>query len=308
MIAPLTRFATIAPNVTDDQANRGESIADNFRWSLLQSKAHEQRIGRAFSLFREAGIEPVIIKGWAAASFYPKDRVRLATDTDLAVAAADFERAWQIAESEAAVGLAIDLHRELRHLDTVGWADLFANSQTVETEFGQFRILRPEDHLRVLCVHWLTDGGSSRERLWDIYYAVANRGADFDWDRFLGVVSAVRQRWMICTLGLARHFLGLDLTDTPIESEAADLPPWLIRTCQREMASEVKFLPLHIVVREPKMLVQQIRKRLRPNPIWATVETEGSFDAKTRFFYEVRHTLSRIAPSFRRVSGAIRAK
>ncbi len=280
-------------------------ITDDTRWYLLQEKAMEVRALRAFSLLREAGIEPILIKGLAAARFYPEPGSRASIDMDLAVSADDYEKALEIARSAAANGLAIDLHRELRHLDTVEWSDLFANSQLLELEGGTIRFLRLEDHLRVLCVHWLTDGGSFKERLWDIYYAIQNRPPDFDWARFLDPVSDTRRRWMICTVGLAYHFLDLNLDDTPIKDEAKDLPAWVIKTVEKEWASETRFRPLETVTHDPIMLLKQIPRRLRPNPIWATVQMEGSFDAKTRVFYQIGSFFQRILPSYKRLSQAI---
>jgi hypothetical protein len=274
---------------------------DEFRWNLLQVKAAEKRAVRAFELFRESGIEPILIKGLAAGRYYPATQPRVAVDTDLAVAGKDFEQAVEIVAKHAPEGLAIDLHRELRHLDTVGWDDLFANSIEWELDGGTIRILRPEDHLRVLCVHWLTDGGEFKDRLWDIYYAVANRPADFDWERFLGQVGSVRRRWLVCTLGIAQHFFGLSLEDTPVKEDACRMPSWLLKTVEREWKNEVKLMPIHVVLGSPRQMLQQIGKRLRPNPISATVAVDGSFDARTRFFYRARYTVGRLGPMYRRL-------
>ena len=282
------------------------NITDEIRWGLLQRKAQEVRACRAFSLFREQGIEPILIKGLAAGRYYPDSHPRLSIDMDLAVEGDDFAKADLIARAASPDGLAIDLHRELRHLDTAPWADLFAGSEILDVDGGSIRVLRPEDHLRVICVHWLNDGGGNKERLWDVYYMVANRPTDFDWDRFLQPVSERRRRWLICTIGLAHRFLGLDLDDTPIKDEARNLPDWLIKAVEREWSSETSFIPLETAVHDRSMLVKQILQRFRPNPIRATIEMEGSFDAKTRFFYQIGNFFMRIAPSYRRVSESIK--
>jgi len=52
-------------------------LENDERWSLLYEKAQEARALQAFELFRQKGIEPVLIKGWAAGRFYPKERARL---------------------------------------------------------------------------------------------------------------------------------------------------------------------------------------------------------------------------------------
>jgi len=282
-----------------------EQTLDHSRWYILQEKAMAVRAMQAFSLMRDAGIEPILIKGLAAAQFYPEPGSRASIDMDLAVSSDDFDAADVIARSAAANGLAIDLHRELRHLDTVEWSDLFVNSRLLEVEGGNIRVLREEDHLRVLIVHWLTDGGARKERLWDFYYCISYRSPDFDWDRFLNTVSERRRRWLVCTLGLTHHYLGLDLEDTPIKDEAKNIPAWLIKALEKEWNNETAFKPLETVIHDPKMFLRQIPRRLRPNPIWTTVQMEGSFDAKTRVFYQLGSFFQRILPSYKRVSSTI---
>jgi len=183
--------------------------------------------------------------------------------------------------------LYIDPHKELRHLDSVDWSDLFSNSVELKLGGESIRVLRAEDHLRVLCVHWLTDGARNKERLWDIYYILDNRDENFSWDRFLGIVDARRRRWLVCAVGLANRYLGLDISDTPIAAEANELPRWVINTVEWEWSSEVAHWPLESYIADPKMMLRQIRRRLRPNPIWATVQMQGSFDSRTRIFYHI---------------------
>lgn len=288
----------MATQIANDQE---QTISDEFRWNLLQKKTLEINAVRAFSLFREQGIEPVLIKGIAAGRFYPEDRPRISIDLDLAVGRDQFDAAQKISRSDAANGLAIDLHNELRHLDTVDWDDLVENSVLMPLEGSDIRVLRPEDHLRVLCVHWLTDGGSNKDRLWDIYYAVTKREPDFDWGRFLNTTSETRRRWLVCTLGLAAKYLGLDLSDTPVADEAGQLPAWLCETVEKEWAAEVKFQPLEVAVHDHRKLFQQIGRRLRPNPIRATVQAEGSFNARTRLHFKIANAVRRIPDSYRRI-------
>ncbi len=282
------------------------ATADERRWGLLHKKTQEAKVLQAFNFFRQAGIEPVLIKGLAAAVYYPASVPRLSIDIDLAVSSNDEKAALNIIKSGRSEGLAIDLHRELRHLDTVPWADLFDHTQMLKIGEDAVRVLCPEDHLRVLCVHWLTDGGASKSRLWDIYYLVENRPDTFDWDRFLNVVNERRRRWLVCTLGLARRYLDLDLAGTPVEDGSLDLPVWLTNTVEREWAAETRQIPLETTLRDPKMLFTQIRKRMRPNPIWATVQMNGSFDARTRVHYQIGNLFKRIVPSFFRIRDTLR--
>src|SRR5258708_35995394 len=96
-----------------------------YRWNLLQKKIKETKICSAFDLFRQEGIEPILIKGWAAAANYPSDTPRHYNDIDLAVPARDFVRAENLSATENFLSLNLDIHNELRHLDTVDWENLF---------------------------------------------------------------------------------------------------------------------------------------------------------------------------------------
>ncbi len=280
-------------------------MTDEYRWYLLAKKRSEGLIVNAFREYRKHGIEPILIKGWAAARNYPPDHPRFFGDVDLAVAESDYPKAQQLLEREDSPIEGVDLHRELRTLDTLSWETLLANSELTELDGEMIRVLSPEDHLRVMVVHWLTNGGESRERLWDIAYAVKNRPPNFDWAKCLNVVSRERRGWVIATIGLAHLYLGIDISDLPFKDEASRVPRWLTRSVERSWKSGVLQAPLHTRLRDPRALLTQLRKRIPPNPIQATVDCEGAFDEGSRFRYQVKDVFIRLGPSIRRVIPAI---
>jgi hypothetical protein len=200
----------------------------------------------------------------------------------------------------------VDLHRGLRHLDTLEWRDLFENTKLLKIEETNVRILKPEDHLRVLCVHWLNDGAAYREKLWDIYYAVENRQLDFDWQRCLDSVDQKRRKWIVCAIGLAHRYLGLELKDTPIAAEAKEIPDWIIKTVESEWADNNKLKRLQDCLSDRKEFFIQIKKRFPPNPIQATIDMNGDFDNKTRLFYQIGDIFLRTKPSIKRFIEKVR--
>ncbi|MBX3289768.1 MAG: nucleotidyltransferase family protein [Acidobacteria bacterium] len=262
-------------------------------FATLERKAFEVKIAEYTSLLQRNGINSLTFKGWLAANNYPETHYRQYTDIDLAVAPEYYDRAIALIRAAKPKGIAVDLHKGFRHLDRLSWEQIFSRSQTVILNNTEVRVPCPEDHLRIMCVHWLTDGGEYKHRLWDIYYAVANRPDDFDWDKCLQPVSAVRQEWVITCIGLAHRYLGLEIEDLPFAERAKDLPEWLTKRLEYEWENRVPLRPLRIVYRDPSLLIQQLRKRFPPNPIYSTIDMEGSFASRTRFFYHLGSMLKR---------------
>ncbi len=280
-------------------------IEDPARWNLLIRRSYEVDISRAFHLFNVHEVAAMMFKGFVAARSYPSAHARTFFDLDISVPARLYQRALELLGSNTPSRWGIDLHCEFRHLDTVPWQTIYDRCEVLDLEGVAVRVPRAEDHLRIMAVHWLTDGGQYKERLYDIYYAVQNRPASFDWEMCLDSVSKTRRKWIITTIGLAQRYLDLDISDLPFKSEAKQIPAWIIKCVQSEWASDVRLRPLQTALRSPKQLFQQIRKRIPPNPIQAAIDMEGSFDDRSRVYYQLGSIAKRIGPSIPRVTRSL---
>jgi len=270
--------------------------ADIEQWYSLQQTVLGARVALAFTAFREAGIEPILIKGWAAAQNYPEAHIRRPGDIDLAVAPDDYQTASILIRKAAEAKLNIDLHNGLRQLDALDWAEVFGHSVLIDHGGTAIRVLSPEDHLRVLATHWLIDGGGYRDKLWDIYYAVANRPEDFDWDRCLDVVDNNRRGWVICAIAIAHRYLDLDVSDLPFESELVNIPKWITKCVEREWSRPGRLEPILTSTHDTTLLMRQIGWRMPPNPIRATIEGNGDLYGSRRWWYQIGVLARRSGP------------
>lgn len=270
---------------------------------FLQRAVHEAGVIEIFKKFRAAGFEPILIKGWSIERYYPIEIERVTTDVDLCVHPHDYKRAKKFVEQTAFGKLQVDLHNGLRHLDKLPFEDSFAHSQLVETAGTTVRVLRHEDNLRVTCVHWLNDGGAKPEKLWDIFYLVQNRPADFDWSRCLDQTGEKRRRWLVCAIALAHARLGLDVAETPIAKEienGAIFPRWFLPALEKEWNDPIKLGLLSQSFGDWKTLRQQLRKRFPPNAIQASIEVEAPFDNTPRLPYQIADIFYRVYTSAKR--------
>lgn len=272
------------------------------RLKILNYKVHEHRLEEAWKRFENAGFKPILIKGWAAAQLYPQPLDRQFNDIDFIInpneydAAVDFLN--QFDESPN-----IDLHRCAKTLDNLTFENLYSHTKTLKCGETNIRVLCAEDHLRVLCVHWLIDGGAKKEKLRDIFYAVENRPADFDWDRCLNVAGETRKKWVIAAISLTDKYLGLNLKDTPPAIQKAIVPQWLINAVEKEWRSNLSLIPLQYCLGDRRQLWRQLKKRIPPNPIQATIDMEGEFDNGSRIIYQIGDVFLRLKPSVKRISG-----
>ncbi|MBC7912339.1 MAG: nucleotidyltransferase family protein [Pyrinomonadaceae bacterium] len=282
-----------------------------YRVQLLDAAVHAHNLGRAFTLFRDAGIEPVLVKGWAIARHYTEPALRPYGDIDLCVRRNQFRAAQKVVESAEGRKLWIDLHEGFSALDGRDEAELYARTRLVRLGETDVRVLCEEDHLRVLCLHLLRHGAWRPLWLCDVGVALETRSEGFDWKLFLGD-DRREADWLACVIGLAHQLLGARIDDTPVALRAQHLPRWLTRAVLRRWSwwfdsdyrdRAVPSLLKHF--REPAKFFRDIY--FRCDPIRATVELKGAFNALPRAPYQLAAVLKR-SPEFpRHVARLLRA-
>jgi len=267
----------------------GERLHNAYRQFRLSAAKHEREIKRVLPPLRAAGIEPVLVKGWAAARLYPDRGLRAYGDVDLCVAPEQFTEAARVLKDlESVEGHHVDLHagfdgvgcgaavsearalaraalpsrasqanvalpygrasdmnatasddchssaeqtylRNLCNLRADSWLEIFNRSQLVDLDEVKVRVLCPEDHLRILAVHFLRSGALRPHGLCDIA-VLLEQGAEgngqrgkskeqsaereaprenFDWKICFGD-DPVQANWVACAVGLAAELLGAE--------------------------------------------------------------------------------------------------
>ncbi|HEX8196843.1 MAG TPA: nucleotidyltransferase family protein [Pyrinomonadaceae bacterium] len=277
----------------------------------LMTKVQAERIRRAFVFFREHEIEPILVKGWAIARFYPNPHERFSADVDLAVNPDVFPTALELKKRHLIGKLPIDLHCGLGQFDSLSFENLFENSRLVDFNDTKVRVLRHEDHLRLLAVHWLRDGGIFKQRLWDIHYGVKNRPANFDWERFLETNGEKRRKWIVGAIAVAHRYTDLNVEDTPIAEEVKNprlIPKWMLRTLEKEWNDPVKFMPLEQVMDDRREVWRQLKKRFPPNPLVASLYANAPLNDFPRLPYQIINIFQRLMPSINRTKWQLQSK
>jgi hypothetical protein len=238
------------------------------------------------------------MKGWSVARLYPEPGLRHYSDLDLCVAPREYRSARKALRALGPLGSYVDLHSSLGRNDKLRWEELYARSELVELDGLPVRVLGAEDHLRLLCLHWLRHGAWGPLGLCDIAAALAARPATFDWQRSLGS-DKKRADWMVCALGLAHHLLRAEIDETPVANRARNLPGWLLpavleqwQTCVNPNYRDLALAEIQPFFGAPKRLYAHLASRWR-HPIRATIEVRGSFNNWPRGPYQFAALLLR---------------
>ncbi len=274
------------------KTSSAEVLHQAFRLQALQSAIHEQHIEKVFRLLREAGIQGVLAKGWAASRLYPDSALRPYGDIDLLVRPHDYEAAQRILDSPEAADCWVDLHKSFSEIDDRNIDDLFSRSVAISLGDEQVRVLGNEDHLALLCVHLLKHGAWRPVWLCDVAAAIESQSADFSWDLCLGN-NRTRSQWIVCAVTLARQLLKADAfraTDTRLNSE---IPSWLRESVLKQWANPFAInqppmshsAPMASYVTNPRGIFKALKARW-PNPILATVSINGQFNEVPRLPYQ----------------------
>ncbi|HTG14234.1 MAG TPA: nucleotidyltransferase family protein [Blastocatellia bacterium] len=271
-----------------------------YRFHTIRAGLHEREIQEVISLLRSAGVEPILVKGWAIARLYPEKGLRPYGDIDLCFRPDQYPTAAALMGRPDYQKYHVDLHEGFSKLDDFGADELYARSQLVGLGGVEVRVLSPEDHLRILCVHLLGHGAFRPLWLCDIAAALESRPASFDWDRCLGG-NRRRADWVLCTLGLAHKLLEVKINDTPAAARANSLPSWLVPHVLKQWEApyvanqpQVKYYPaMTTYLRHPAGVIKAIRKRW-PDPLEATIRLRGPLNELPRLPFQIGYSLSRI--------------
>jgi hypothetical protein len=260
---------------------------------------HEHALQALFEALRSAGVEPILIKGWAVARLYPAPGLRPYGDFDIVVRPEQYGAAAAVIKDVKIEKCFVDLHRGLRRMNDQSLDALYARSQTARLGEIDIRILGAEDHLVVLIRHFL--GHNAWRPLWlcDIAAALESRPSDFDWDHCL---SGHRRRagWVACTVGLAHQLLDANIEATPVSGRAQHLPNWLVpavlRQWDRCMGPGERGRVVHYIAshwRDPTQIMREVRERW-DMPIAATVALGGPFNEFPRLPFQLGLALSHV--------------
>ena len=296
----------------------GGELQQAYRLHTLQAALHEGDLARVITGLRAAGVEPLLVKGWAAARFYPEPGLRPYGDLDVCVHPGDHRAAQQVVATVALDGSTVDLHRGCRDLGDRAFDDLRARSRLLPLGDVPVRVLAPEDELRLLCQHLLRHGAWRPLWLVDVCAALESLDARFDWDRFFAG-GARAAAWLAAVLALAGELLDARLDHTPLSTAPVVAPRWLATSVLRQWSNSARWpsrtLLVPAILGRPLAALAEVRRRW-PDPIQATVRWRGPVSGAPRGLFQLLRSLAAmptfgrqlifyaLSPAFRRSSTA----
>jgi hypothetical protein len=282
-------------------------LRQSYRTQALQVALREREVESVFKLLRSESVEPILMKGRAAALLYPEPGLRPPGDIDLLVRPEDRARA-KLALRGATQS--VRAYVDFTHSEFAGdenWRDeVFGRSRLVRLGETPVRVLGPEDHLRFLCLHFLRHSAYRPLWLCDIAAALEAAPPDFDWHLLLGE-DATKRNWVACALDLSRLILGAREADAPVWLGAARAPGWLAEEVLRqwEKPRTADHLPRELMavsLRNPVRALPALAARW-PGPIQAAVGLRRPFHRRPGLSLKASYYLLRSARFLSRAAG-----
>jgi hypothetical protein len=273
-----------------------------FRHHAVHAARQERDLEHVLVHFNEAGLEPIVFKGWALSRLYPHRALRPFGDFDLLVRHADADRARSVLRSlpsslqeRADVDTALTLRR---YLPDRTEAELWAHSRTEQLGQARFRVLAAEDHLRLVALHQLHHGGYRPLWLCDLAVLVESLPGDFDWGRCLAGDRSLSEG-VGAALGLAAELLGARL---PPGAPVVAPPAWLREAVWRGWVRGYDTMPpplyeLHTLGFRGALRAMRARW---PDPVSATVHLRAPFRRIPRVLVQSAEVLRRAFDFVRR--------
>ncbi len=280
-----------------------------YRHYTLAAGRQERLIVRAITLLRSAGVEPLLVKGWAVARLYSERGLRPSGDIDICVRPEQYAQAAAALAAPTTGKVAVDLHAGLPQLHRPSLDDVYRRSQLVPLGDVDVRILGPEDHLRYMCVHMLQHGLHRALWLCDVAVVLETLPEDFDWE-YLFRGDPRPADWVASTLCLAHQLLGARLDGIPTGERTRRLPRWLVPAVLTQWSMEEHYMDDALMgsfLKHRTRLFKALRLRW-PNPIQATVRVGGPFNELPRLPFQLLECVLRTAYFIRHVPTRVRER
>ncbi|HUG54019.1 MAG TPA: nucleotidyltransferase family protein [Vicinamibacteria bacterium] len=281
-----------------------EGLRQAHRLQTLGAALHRRHIVHVLEVFRAHGVDPVIVKGWAAARLYPAEGLRPTGDIDVCVRPheeADARRALAAVTADCSV----DLHVGWAFLDDRDPDEVRRRCQEAGIDGVRARVLGPEDHLRLMAVHMLGHGAWRPVWLVDLAVVLETRPAGLDWEWFRAG-SRRRSEWAAMALRLAHLLLGAALDGVPADVTPAAVPRWVTDAVldawgdHRREPQGARLAMRHL--RGPRAVVDGLRRRW-PDALEATVGVGASMGTFPRWPLQLAECVMRTARFARTLMG-----
>jgi hypothetical protein len=247
-------------------------------------------------MLRSAGVEPILIKGWAVSQYYPERGLRPYGDFDLCVRPSQYGAATAALANIDRTEYNIDLHRGFEKFGNESFNELYRRTLLKGLGEVEVRVLSREDHFRLICFHLLREGAWRPLWLCDIAAMLESTPVDFDWKVCLGTDRQARA--VACAISLAHLLLGASVECVPDTAQLKKIPRWPVPTVLKEWGQLLPSMrqrhnmTMLMHLRDSRNLLQGFRDRW-PNPIEATVTMNGPFNELPRLPFQIGNCLYR---------------
>ena len=271
-------------------------LQDSYRAQVMRAALAEQELERLFRAVNEAGISPILGKGWAVARSYPDTGLRPYGDFDLYVAPVDYERLRQVVTANSLHGFQVDVHNGASYLDDREFAQLIRRSVAVPIGSTQVRVFSAEDQLRLVCLHALAEGVIRPLWLCDVAFLIQSLPPSFDWTEFRAG-DRRHTDWAFAAIGLMHQVLGVDVSNLPDVGHVRSQPGWLAQTVMRVWGEGPKAKGARLPIAQFRGTGRGFGRALIarwPNPIEATIGVKGGINAMPRLPYQLADCVRRM--------------
>lgn len=236
---PITRPPR-TPKTTTSRANEATKFA---RFQSLEFLREQERIQRVWRRLHEAGLHPILVKGWSTGRLYPAPGERKCCDVDLCFPLDEIPRVLELQAEFPLDFILIDIHGGLPDLPGRSWEDVYARTREIPLADCAIRILGWEDHLRLTCHHLLRHGARSRKWLRDVAMIVNALPDDFDWDECLRGPRHEAE-WVLTLVGVAQRLFDAQVQDERIRRLSHRVPNWLFNALPKIWEAGIDKHPL----------------------------------------------------------------